>query len=139
MASKGPMITLKPKRPTPVKPSPKGGTNPKLPRLPGGKKPLPKLPKPKKDGIKKQAGGTIRDLLYRAKPGEVKKQRVEQIRKSRYDQMLEQGKISVMKKPDLRKGLEKIRKDIKYMNMMKPAGPVRKKKPVVPRKPGMGR
>lgn len=66
------------KKPMPIKPGPKGGKNPKLPyRFPDGKKkPLPKRGNPGK-GPKmnpaKQAGGGIRDLLYRAKPGEMQK------------------------------------------------------------------
>jgi hypothetical protein len=102
-----------------VKPKPKGGKNPQLPyrskdkgfapkgRTPGkGNPPVDKtLPRrydpgfgPKKPGpVKpKPKGGNIRDLLFR-KP------------KSKQDQMIERGQISIMRRPKLNN--EKARKD----------------------------
>ena len=122
-AKKGPILTFggrNKRQPMPIKPGPKGGKNPKLPYrnkdegfAPKGR-PAPRKrtdpgfgPKkrldPKKRPLPVKPKGNIRDLLYRAKPGEVKKQRVEQIRKSKYDQMIEKGQISMMRRPDLGK------------------------------------
>jgi hypothetical protein len=104
-AKKGPIITGRKlpggrgegrgrKQPLPIKPGPKDGKNPKLPyRRPDGK-PIPKKGNPGKGPKKnpaKQAGGNIRDLLYRAKPGEMQK-------------MPFKGSITA----DLRKKLEKL-------------------------------
>ena len=95
MASKDRMIKRRPIKPGPVKPAPKGKKNPQLPyrsadpgfgpkkRNPGkGTPPVdktlprrydpgfgPKNPKPGKP-VKPAPKGGIRDLLYRAKPGE---------------------------------------------------------------------
>ena len=94
-----------PVKPRPVKPKPKGfkkgPTVPgkrrdpgfykekKLPNPPGGsgkKRPTPVKPKPK--------GGSIRDLLYRAKPGEKKLDLSQRAREAR-------GEVSIMRRPKL--------------------------------------
>jgi len=119
MAVNDRMIRRRPVKPGPVKPKPSKGKNPQLPyrkadpgfgpkkRTPGkGNPPVDKtLPRrydpgfgPKKPGpVKpKPKGGGIRDLLFR-KP------------KSKQDQMIERGQISIMRRPKLNN--EKARKD----------------------------
>lgn len=150
------------KRPMPIKPGPKGGKNPKLPyrsadpgfgpkkRNPGkGNPPVDKTlprrydpgfgPKKRPEPVKpKPAGGSIRDLLYRAKPGAVKKNSKSTMAKgfdkAKYEQMIQRGQISMMRRPDLDKGnklqsmLQGYRSapdnsKVTYSTRVKPKGP----------------
>jgi hypothetical protein len=143
MAVNDRMIRRRPVKPGPVKPKPSKGKNPKLPyrskdegfapkgRTPGkGNPPVDKTlprrsdpgfgPKKRPTPVKpKPKGGNIRDLLYR-KPKDYK---------SKQEQMIQSGAISIMRRPKMPKSLnnEKARKDIRYLNMMGPAGPAPKR------------
>ena len=126
-----------PVTPGPVKPKPSKGKNPQLPyrsadpgfgpkkkRNPGKGNPpvdktLPRRYKPD-EGFKKKRpepvkpnprklpkGGSIRDLLYRAKPGEEMKKApkptMAKFNKAKYEQMIQGGAISIMRRPNLEK------------------------------------
>ena len=128
-----------PVKPGPVKPKPKGkGKNPQLPyrsadpgfgpkkRNPGkGNPPVDKTlprrydpgfgPKKRPQPVKPKPKGGIRDLLYRAKPGEQMKKNFKSTSakgfdKAKYEQMIQSGAISIMR-PFNKLNNEKSRKD----------------------------
>ena len=169
MPAKGPFLTPKKpmpgrpgegrgrKQPMPIKPAPKGGKNPKLPYrskdegfapkgrpAPGGRRTDPGFGPKRPQPVKPKPKGGIRDLLYRAKPGEQMKKAPKSTMakgfdKAKYEQMIQSGAISIMR-PFNKLNNEKIRKDTspmpKKLNDMMSRKPGRITKPVMPRRGG---
>ena len=138
-----------PVTPGPVKPKPSKGKNPQLPyrsadpgfgpkkkRNPGkGNPPVDKTlprrydpgfggPKKRPQPVKPKPKGGIRDLLYRAKPGEQMKKNFKSTTakgfdKAKYEQMIQSGAISIMR-PFNKLNNEKSRKDTSPMKRPTP-------------------